>query len=60
MLGWATCWVAGLAGCSLRIRPELVLGFWKYLNIGFEILFEFEILSNSNCTQITPNKIQLP
>jgi hypothetical protein len=36
MLGWAGYWVAGLAGCSLRIRPELVLGFCKYLNIGLK------------------------
>jgi hypothetical protein len=52
LLGWAGCWFTGLAKGSLGIRPELELGFCKYLNIGFEILFEFEILSNSNSTQI--------
>jgi hypothetical protein len=54
MLDWAGCWVVGLAGCALKIRPKLAVRVLQ----RFERLFEFEILSNSKCTQITPNEIQ--
>jgi hypothetical protein len=46
LLGWASC---GFYGLGLQLR--LVVS--KYLNIGFEMLFEFELHSNSNFTQIS-------
>jgi hypothetical protein len=46
LLGWAGCGFYGLG-------PQLRLVVSKYLNIGFEMLFEFELHSNSNFTQIS-------
>jgi hypothetical protein len=43
-------WVGRLA--SREFRPELEIRVLQILDIGFEMLFEFESHSNSNFTQI--------